>query len=278
LPLNHKIQSSTDPKQAASRSVPRRRVWFLFVIPSILMLALFALPLLALAWRAVGPDFFDHLLSPTALSALRLSLMTSLISVLIILLTGTPLAYLLARAKFPGRNLVELLIDLPIVLPPSVAGLALLMAFGRRGLLGEALGLFGISLPFTTAAVVMAQVFVAAPFYIRAARVGFASVDPHMAELAVTEGAGAWQLFYDVMLPLCRRPMLNGMILCWTRALGEFGATILFAGNMVGRTQTMPLAIYMGFERDLGIVLALSLFLLIFSGLLLAWLRHVESR
>ena len=263
-----------DPQPVDSR---RTGVW-LFIVPSVLMAALFGIPLFALVWRGVHSDFLGHLLSPAAFTALRLSLGTSLVSVLVILMAGTPLAYLLAVKRFPGRHLVELLIDLPIVLPPSVAGLALLMAFGRRGLLGSTLAFFGISLPFTTAAVVVAQIFVAAPFFIRAARMGFASVDRHMAELAVTEGAGSWQLFWNVMLPLCRRPILNGLILSWTRALGEFGATILFAGNLAGRTQTMPLAIYMGFERDLGVVLALSLFLLLFSALLLALLRHFESR
>ena len=134
-----------------------------------------------------------------------------------------------------------------------------------------------MSLPFTTAAVVVAQLFVAAPFYVRAARLGFASIDPQLEEAAYTEGANQWQLFRHVMLPLAGRAMVSGLILCWARALGEFGATILFAGNLVGRTQTMPLAIYLGLERDLGVALALSALLLVVSVLLLVALRRLEK-
>jgi molybdate transport system permease protein len=169
-------------------------------------------------------------------------------------------------------------VDLPVVLPPAVAGLALLMAFGRRGVLGGALGTLGLSLPFTTAAVVVAQTFVAAPFYVRAARLGFAAVDAQLEEAAYTEGASQWQLFRHVMLPLTGRALASGLVLCWTRALGEFGATIMFAGNLPGRTQTMPLAIYLGLEQNLGVALALSALLLLTSGVLLGVLRWLEVK
>jgi molybdate transport system permease protein len=168
------------------------------------------------------------------------------------------------------------LVDLPIVLPPSVAGLALLMAFGRRGLLGGSLEALGISLPFTTAAVVLAQVFVAGPLYVRAARIGFGAVDSQLEEAAVTEGANQWELFRHVMVPAALPALVSGALLCWARVLGEFGATILFAGNLVGRTQTMPLAIYIGFESDRGAALALSLLLVGVSASLLALLRRLE--
>jgi molybdate transport system permease protein len=250
---------------------------WLFVIPSLGLLGLLALPLAALIGRALDADLLVHALSPTALAALRLSLATSLSAVAITLALGTPLAYILARWKFRFKPALELLIDLPVVLPPSVAGLALLIAFGRRGLFGPALGFLGLSLPFTTLAVILAQTFVAAPLYVRAARVGFAEVESQLEEAARVEGASQWQLLRAVMIPLTARSLLNGAILTWTRALGEFGATILFAGNLEGVTQTMPLAIYLGFERDLGVAVALSMVLLAVSVLLLAVIRRLEG-
>ena len=168
------------------------------------------------------------------------------------------------------------MIDLPIVLPPSVAGLALLIAFGRRGLFGSTLNLFGISLPFTTTAVVLAQTFVAAPLFVRAARIGFTEIDKQLEEAAQVEGANQWQLFQEVMFPLAGRALLTGAILTWTRALGEFGATILFAGNLEGVTQTMPMAIYLGFERNIGVALTLSVALIFVSVLLLMLTKRLE--
>lgn len=265
------------PDPFLSRSTLRGKSIWLFIVPGSALVSLLALPLVALVWRALIAGPVGMLLAPAALSALRLSLITSAVCALAAVITGTPLAYALARWSFRGRAWIEVLIDLPVVLPPSVAGLALLMAFGRRGLLGDALAEVGVSLPFTTAAVVVAQLFVAAPFYVRAARLGFASIDPQLEEAAYTEGANQWQLFRHVMLPLAGRAMVSGLILCWARALGEFGATILFAGNFVGRTQTMPLAIYLGLERDLGVALALSALLLLVSVILLVVLRRLEK-
>ncbi len=265
------------PDHFLPRVATRGKSIWLFILPGSVLVGLLALPLVALLWRAAAAGFMGQMLDPVALTALRLSLVTSTLCALAAVLTGTPLAYALARWSFRGRAWIELLIDLPVVLPPSVAGLALLMAFGRRGLLGGWLAALGISLPFTTAAVVIAQLFVAAPFYVRAARLGFANVDPQLEEAAYTEGANQWQLFRHVMLPLAGRAMASGLILCWARALGEFGATILFAGNLVGRTQTMPLAIYLGLERDLGVALVLSALLLVVSLLLLAALRRLEN-
>jgi molybdate transport system permease protein len=258
-------------------SIDRNPGW-VFILPSLALIALLGLPLVALVWRAIGKDFFSNVLSPTALSALKLSLLTSTVSVLIALAAGTPLAYILARWRFHGKTALELLIDLPVVLPPSVAGLALLIAFGRQGVFGAWLNTIGITLPFTTAAVVVAQTFVSAPLYIRSARVGFAEIDKQLEEAATVEGANEWQVFRFIMFPLAGRALLTGLILTWTRALGEFGATILFAGNLEGKTQTMPLAIYLGFERGLGVAIALSVMLIVVSIGLLGIIRRLEHR
>lgn len=241
------------------------------------MLWLFLLPLSAVFIRSINAEFFDYAFAEQALSALKLSLITSTITTICVILFGTPLAYILANWKLKYKSWFELLIDLPIVLPPSVAGLALLITFGRRGLFGSTLDVFGISLPFTTAAVVIAQMFVAAPLYIRSARVGFTGIDKQLEEAANVEGANRWQLFREVMLPLTRRTLLSGAILTWTRALGEFGATILFAGNLEGVTQTMPMAIYLGFERNLGVALALSVVLIVVSVFLLMLTKKLEK-
>lgn len=250
--------------------------WF-FILPGLLLLSLLGLPLLALFWHAAGQDFLTYALSDTALKALKLSLITSLASVGLSLLAGTPLAYVLARWEFPGRNLLEMLIDLPVVLPPSVAGLALLIAFGRQGLFGSWLALVGLSLPFTTTAVILAQTFVSAPLYVRSARIGFTGIEPQLVEAAHVEGANQWQMLSHVMLPLGGRALISGAILAWTRALGEFGATILFAGNLEGVTQTMPLAIYLGFERNLDVAVVLSVVLVLVSLLLLAMMRKLDG-
>ncbi|MGA7192345.1 MAG: ABC transporter permease [Anaerolineales bacterium] len=250
---------------------------WVFVLPSLVLIALIGLPLLALVWRSIDKDFFTFVLSSSAIEALKLSLLTSIISVILALLTGTPLAYILVHSKFPGRTLIDLLVDLPVILPPTVAGIALLMAFGRMGILGPSLNLIGITIPFTTAAVILAQTFVSAPFLVRSARIGFAAIDPQQQEAARLEGANEWQVFRYVMFPLAGRAIFTGIILAWTRALGEFGATLLFAGNLEGKTQTMPLAIYIGFEENIHIALVLSVMLLAVSMILLALLRKLEE-
>lgn len=251
---------------------------WLFVIPGFFLVALLALPLLALFLRAMGGDFFRFAFSDTALAALRLSLVTSLLSLAFSIIVGTPLAYIMASWDFPGRGWLELLVDLPIVLPPSVAGLALLIAFGRQGYFGRWLALVGIQLPFTSAAVIIAQIFVSAPLYVRAARLGFASIDPQLEEAAHVEGANTWQMFSQILLPLSGHALASGAILAWTRALGEFGATILFAGNLEGVTQTMPLAIYLGFERNLDVAVVLSVLLVSVSLILLGVIRNLDKR
>jgi molybdate transport system permease protein len=258
-------------------SLNRNPGW-VFILPSLGLIGLLGLPLLALVWRAIGKDFFNYALSPTALAAMKLSLLTSTATVFLAVVTGTPMAYIMARWKFHGKTALELLVDLPVVLPPSVAGLALLIAFGRQGVFGGWLSSVGITLPFTTTAVVIAQTFVSAPLFVRSVRVGFAEIDEQIEEAAKVEGANEWQVFRFIMLPLAGRAFLTGLILTWTRALGEFGATILFAGNLEGKTQTMPLAIYLGFERGLGVAIALSVMLIIVSIVLLGIMRRLERQ
>ena len=256
--------------------IGRSKTDWLFILPSLVMLLLLGLPIFAIFWKTIGGNFITYAFAPSALSALRLSLLTSSLSTLLVIATGMPLAYILARWIFHGKTAFELMVYLPLVLPPAVAGLGLLMAFGRQGVFGHFLSPLGISLPFTTAAVVMAQTFVAAPLFIHAARVGFAGIDPQLEEAAFVEGAGDLQLFRFIILPLAWRALLTGTILTWTRALGEFGATIMFAGNLVGKTQTMPLAIYLGLERSLGVALALSVLLVMVSVVLLGAMRKLD--
>ena len=256
---------------------PSQSHWLL-MIPGLLLILLLGLPLLALFWRAIGNHFITDALSDTALAALRLSLLTSMVSVTIAVVVGTPLAYVLARWNFTGRGAIELLVDLPVVLPPSVAGLALLIAFGRQGVFGGWLAPLGISLPFSAAAVVIAQTFVSAPLFVRSARVGFAAIDPQFEEAAHVEGANQWQMFRDVMFPLAGRALMSGAMMAWMRSLSEFGATILFAGNLPGVTQTMPLAIYLGFERDLDVAVVLSVELILVSIVLLLVMRKLDSQ
>lgn len=240
-----------------------------FATPAALLLALLAVPVAGLVWVAVSDDLGTYLRDPAVHEAVRLSLVTTAISMVVIVVTGMPLAYVLARWRFPGHALVQLFVDLPIVLPPMVAGIAMLEVFGRNGWLGGPLAFFGVSLPFTTAAVVLSQVFVAGPFFVRAARVGFADVDPAIREACYVDGASEVQLFGHVMVPVAQRALLSGLVLSWARALGEFGATIFFAGNREGVTQTMPLAIFIGFESNLSLAVGLSFVLLVTSVVVL---------
>ena len=240
--------------------------------------AFIAIPLFALTWRAVeSGELADNLTSELVLQAMQLSAITSTVTLLLAIVFGTPVAYLLARGDFPGKALVDVLIDLPIVLPPTVAGVALLVAFGRRGVLGGELGAFGIELAFTTTAVVLAQLFVSAPFYIRTVKAGFESVSPEFDGVAATLGASPLRIFWRVVLPLSWPSVLAGAILCWARALSELGATLVFAGNFPERTQTMPLAIIGVFDagRSVDVAIALGVVLVVAAAILLVLLRLV---
>ncbi len=238
---------------------PRRLAAPWIVLPYV---AFLILPFIGLFWRADVDSVARGLMDRAVWSAVGVSLSTSAVSVALCLLFGLPMAYALAHARLPGRRLIDLLIDLANVMPPAVAGLALLFAFGRRGLLGPALGALGISVPFTPIAVVLAQWFVAGPLFVRTATLGFRSLNIELFEQAQIDGADRWQTFSAIAVPMAIPSILGGLALAWARALGEFGATILFAGNLSGVTQTMPLAIYIGFEQDLSLAITLALILL----------------
>ena len=225
------------------------------------------LPVAALLVRAAQQEsFISSLTSDVALTALRLSLLTSVVSMAIVIVVGTPFAHLVARSNSPFLRLIDSLVELPIVLPPVVAGVAMLMAFGRQGVLGPALENIGVTLPFTTAAVIFAQIFVASPFYVRAAKLGFQSVAQDYEDVSQTLGVSPWRTFWRLTLPLAMPSILAGLTLAWVRALSEFGATIMFAGNLTGKTQTMPLAIMTAMESSLETALALSVMLMLASG------------
>ena len=237
--------------------------------------AFFILPLLGLIVRSPWGDALKALTAPETVEALKLSLVASLSATAIALILGVPLAWIFARVEFRGRNLLRALTTLPMVLPPVVGGIALLLAFGRRGLVGSWLNsAFGITLPFTTVGVVMAETFVAMPFLIITVEAGFRSMDRRYEEAARTLGAKRWTVFTRVTLPLIGPSLFAGAVLCWARALGEFGATITFAGNFPGVTQTMPLAVYLLLESNQEASYILSLVLLVISLGVLVTLRH----
>jgi len=245
-----------------------------FVVLAGLAVAFLVIPLAGLLvrtpWRSLPADLRD----PAVLTALRLSLVCSVGAVAASALVGVPLAWLLARVPFPGRNLVRALVTLPMVLPPVVGGVALLLAFGRRGLAGQWLDrFFGVTLPFTTGGAVMAEAFVALPFLVITVEAGLRAMDRRYEDAAATLGAGRWLTFRRVTLPLIAPSLGAGAALCWARALGEFGATITFAGNLPGATQTMPLAVYLALETNTEAAIALSLVLLAVSLAVLVALR-----
>jgi len=237
--------------------------WGGFVAVVISAVAFLSLPILALIWRTGRDRAWQLPPDERVLRAIEFSLKTTGISLVCILVLGTPLAYALARWRFPGKRLATVLVDLPIVLPPAAAGLGLLVAFGRRGLLGPSLDdWFGIRLAFTQTAVVMAQTFVAFPFYVRSAQIGFRAVDSEVENAALVDGASRLECFIYVTLPISRRALVSGALVSWARALGEFGATIFFAGNLLGRPQTMPLLIYSIFESDVEAAIWTALILI----------------
>lgn len=250
----------------------------LFSLIILLTVLFFTMPLLSLLLRITPEEFFTDILKPDVKNAIILSLITAATSTVIIVLFGTPLAYLNARVSYPGKNFVETLLDLPIVLPPSVAGLALLVLFGRRGLIGTYLNNVGITIIFTTVAVVIAQVFVAGPLYIRQAKTAFAMVDQVYESAARTLGASPLTTFIKITIPLAWPGLVSGVILGFARAIGEFGATIMVAGNLPGKTQTMPLAIYGLMQSDLTASIALSLVLIGISCIILIIIRFLAGR
>lgn len=243
-----------------------------------LLAGFISLPILSLVIWTVDEGSWRAMTSPVAVEALLLSVRTTAITMVILLLVGTPAAYALSRIEFPGKRLVDTLVDIPAVLPPSAAGIALLLAFGKMGLLGQHLQVLGIQLSFTTAAVVMAELFVASHFYVRQAAVGFGQVDREVEEAALVDGARRSRTFTSITVPLAFPALVAGAITAWARALGEFGGTIIFAGNLQGVTQTMPLAIYSALERDLDAAVALSIMVLGFSFVVILTARFLTRK
>jgi len=263
-----------DESVAAPRRIRTERLPIPVLVLAIAALGFFALPFLGLLWKAPWGDVWSILTSHSALTALRLSIWCSLWATGLSVLFGVPLAWLLARVDFPGRSAARALCTLSMVLPPVVAGVALFYALGRRGLVGQYLDRwFGITLPFTTAGVVVAQTFVAMPFLVLTVEAAFHQLDTRYEDAARTLGASRWYVFRRVTLPAIRPGLVAGAVLAWARALGEFGATITFAGNFPGRTQTMPLAIYLANEVKPEEAIVLSLVLIGVSFAVLVGLR-----
>ena len=266
-------ESASGPARRTGSSVARLAV----LVAVVLLLAFLALPFIALLLRVTPGQLLARLASPVVLDALRLSLVTSVAATAVVIVLGVPVAWLLATREFPLKRVVEVLVDLPMVLPPTVAGFALLLAFGRAGVAGRALSALGITLPFTTLGVVVAQVFMSVPFMIGPARASFASLDPKLLDAAATLRARETFTFFHVALPLALPGLSAGVAMAGARALGEFGATITFAGNLPGATQTMPLAVYVALQSDLDAAVALSVLLLLMAFGLLLGLRAAPA-
>jgi len=241
-------------------------------------MAFIALPVVALFLRSPIESILVALHGPLVMDALRLSLMTSSVTTIAVVIMGTPIAYVSARFNYFGKEIADSLIDLPVIMPPAVAGIALLVAFGRMGLAGHYLSSFGICIAFTTLAVIMAQVFVSSPFYIRQARTSFEDVDLAFENAARTLGASRVYTFFHVILPIAMNGLISGAIMAFARSLGEFGATIMFAGNFQGKTQTMPLAIYTAMQGDLDVALCLSIILVAFSFAVIVIVKTLTRR
>ncbi|MGH9118973.1 MAG: ABC transporter permease [Acidimicrobiales bacterium] len=258
-----------------ARDVRRQRPPLALVPFAVVGVAFIVVPFLALLQRTPWSDLMSLLGSDQVSDALRLSLFTSLCATGIALVLGVPLAWVLARVEFPGRSLLRGMVLLPMVLPPVVGGAALLFALGRRGVIGRGLyETFDILLPFSTTGVIVAETFVAMPFLIITVEAALRSVDRRYEDAAATLGAGRWLTFRRVTVPMITPSLIAGAVLCWARALGEFGATITFAGNLQGRTQTMPLAVYLALEDNRDAAIALSLVLVAVSLIVLVALRE----
>ena len=262
------------PGRSHGRPIP-----FLVTALAAIALVLLGLPVVVLLGRAiVGGVISTALTDPAIRDALVLSLETTAVSLVLTIGFGLPLAFVLARRTFRGSTLAETIVDLPIVLPPSVAGLALLLAFGRRGLLGPPLDVLGIELPFTTAAVILAQAFVSAPFFIRAARTGIQSVDSDLEDAARVDGGGEWAVLRSITLPIAGSALAAGLVMSWARAMGEFGATIMFAGNIQGLTQTLPLVVSSEFQSSLDASIAAAAILVLAALGVLVSVRLIHWR
>lgn len=240
--------------------------------------AFIALPVVSLFIKSPLDVTLRSMYDPMVVDAIRLSLMTSTLTAVTVIIMGTPVAYVNARFHYPGKEFLDSLIDLPVIMPPAVAGIALLMAFGRMGILGHYLNAMGITIAFTTVAVVIAQVFVSSPLYIRQARTSFEAISPEYENAARTLGASRVYTFLRVIMPMALNGLVSGAIMAFARSLGEFGATIMFAGNFQGRTQTMPLAIYTAMQGDLDVSLCISIILVAISFVVIALVKILTRR
>lgn len=256
---------------------PRREGFAVFALASLGLMLLLGVPVAALLVQLSPGAWLEQLVSPTALHALTLTLQTTVVATVVCVALGTPVAYLLARYEFRGKAIVETIVDVPLIVPPVVVGLALLLAFGRQGLVGRPLQAFGVSIAFSRVAVVLAQVVMASPFFVRAARAGFEAVDERLERAAWSLGAGRLHAFRTVALPLAAPALFAGAAVAWARALSEFGATMMFAGNMPGRTQTLSLAVMTAMESSLETAVAVSVVSLVL-GVIALWLARRVSR
>jgi molybdate transport system permease protein len=241
------------------------------------LIAFISVTIAALFFKISLDSFIQSLTTDVVREAVKLSLLTSVSAVVIVIIFGTCVAYINARRQYKGKQLIDTLIDLPVVLPPAVAGLGLLLAFGRRGLIGQYFNVFGFDIAFTTLAVIMAQVFVSSPFYIRQAKTSFEDVNYEYEAAARTLGATSIHTFFRITVPIALNGLISGAIMTWARALGEFGATVIFAGNLQGRTQTMPLAIYSALQGDLDASISLAIILVILSFVIIAIIKSLTG-
>lgn len=264
-------------EELRTKPVPKEmdRFWRLAAVPLLLFISL---PFIGLFLNITPVSFLQNLNKVQVTQAINISFSSASITTLIALIFGMPVAYLIAKQKNPFFRFVDTMMDLPTVLPPAVAGIALLMTFGRNGLVGIWLAEAGISITFTQVAVILAQTFVAVPLFVKSATIGFAAIDPEIRQAAALDGANRWQTFMYVILPLSWASIVSGAMLTWARALGEFGATLIFAGNLPGRTQTMPLAIYLGFESNLQSALSMAVILIAISFITLMLVKIVLYR
>lgn len=270
----HRQTDAVEQPDLGPRRIPQRAPKILVAL-AVLGSAVFLLPLLAMAIRAPWSSALETIKLPEVRTAIRLSLVCSLAATALSLVFGLPLAWIQARITFPGRSLLRAVTTLPVVLPPVVGGMALLLALGRNGIAGRWLfEWFGIRVPFTTVGTIIAETFVSMPFLILSMEGAFAGADRRIEEAAATLGASKWKVLTQITLPNLRPALVAAAVLCWARALGEFGATITFAGNFPGRTQTIPLAVYQALETNPDQATLLGLVMVAISLSILIALRH----
>jgi molybdate transport system permease protein len=248
------------------------------MIASALFILIIIIPIIAVLVSVSPSELVIRLTTPAVVDSLKLSLLASTVSTVFVLILATPISYALARYNFRGRWLLDAIVDIPMILPPAVAGLALLLAFAPRGLVGSALASRGFILPGSMWAVVMAEIFVSSPFYIRASKAAFSGVNQRIIDSARILSASDANVFLKVTLPLAWKGVFAGLVMCWARSLGEFGATLMFAGNLPGVTQTMPLAIYVALSSDLQAAVVLSVIMILFSFILLAVVKYLGGQ